>query len=152
MLTRPKTLNIHSSNFFDFTTLLTSRIISVAFYSEREKSDKFCSEALILVWSSCTCLQSTTRDLRLYFPSEGSHTHDFYALKKIHRTRPSLNPRTSDPVGSMITTGPPGSTSLLLEPVSDDGLVQRKTGISKFLFSMQKTKLSFCVTVQILQA
>ena len=30
-----------------FTTLLTSQVISVAFYSEREKSDKFCSEALI---------------------------------------------------------------------------------------------------------
>ena len=27
---------------------LTSQVISVAFYSEREKSDKFCSEALIL--------------------------------------------------------------------------------------------------------
>ena len=31
-----------------FTTLLTSQVISVSFYSEREKSDKFCSEALIL--------------------------------------------------------------------------------------------------------
>ena len=30
-----------------FTTLLTSQVISVAFYSEREKSDKFCSETLI---------------------------------------------------------------------------------------------------------
>ena len=30
-----------------FTTLLTSQVISVAFYSEREKADKFCSEALI---------------------------------------------------------------------------------------------------------
>ena len=30
-----------------FTTLLTSQVISVAYYSEREKSDKFCSEALI---------------------------------------------------------------------------------------------------------
>ena len=30
-----------------FTTLLTSQIISVAFYIEHEKSDKFCSEALI---------------------------------------------------------------------------------------------------------
>ena len=30
-----------------FTTLLTSQVISVAFYSEREKFDKFCSEALI---------------------------------------------------------------------------------------------------------
>ena len=30
-----------------FTTLLISQVITVAFYSEREKSDKFCSEALI---------------------------------------------------------------------------------------------------------
>ena len=30
-----------------FTTLLTSQVIGVAFYSEREKSDKFCSQALI---------------------------------------------------------------------------------------------------------
>ena len=32
---------------FGFMMLLTSRVISVASYSEREKSDKFCSEALI---------------------------------------------------------------------------------------------------------
>ena len=31
----------------DFTTLLTSQVISVAFYSEREKSDNFFSETLI---------------------------------------------------------------------------------------------------------
>ena len=30
-----------------FTTLVTSQLISFAFYSEREKSDKFCSGALI---------------------------------------------------------------------------------------------------------
>ena len=30
-----------------FTKLLTSQVISVTFYSELEKSDKFCSEALI---------------------------------------------------------------------------------------------------------
>ena len=30
-----------------FKTLLTSQVISIAFYSEREKSDKFCSEAVI---------------------------------------------------------------------------------------------------------
>ena len=29
-----------------FTTLLTSQVISVAFYSESEKSDKFCSKTL----------------------------------------------------------------------------------------------------------
>ena len=27
------------------------------------------------------CRESMTRDPRLYFPSEGSHTQDFYALK-----------------------------------------------------------------------
>ena len=45
-------------------------------------SDKFCSEALISAWGSFTCRKSTTQDPRLYFPSEGSHTQDFYALKK----------------------------------------------------------------------
>ena len=55
-----------------------------------------------------TCRKSTTRDPRLYFPSEGSHTQDFYSLKKVPWPRPGLNPRTSDPVASMITTGPPG--------------------------------------------
>ena len=67
-----------------FMTLLTSQVISVAFYNEREKSDKFCSEALISAWVSFTSRKSTTRDPRLYFPSERSHrpTQDFYALKK----------------------------------------------------------------------
>ena len=87
----------------------TSQVISVAFYIECEKSDKFCSEALISGWGSFTCRKFTIRDQRLYFSSEGSHPQDFYALK-IHRIRPSLNPRTSDPVASMITTGPPVST------------------------------------------
>ena len=65
-----------------FTTLLTSQVISITFYSEREKSDKVCSEALISVWGFFTCRKSTTWDPRLYFPSEGSHTQDFYVLKK----------------------------------------------------------------------
>ena len=65
-----------------FTTLLTSQVIIVAFCSERGKSDKFCSGALISAWGSFTCRKSMTRDPRLYFPSEGSHTQDFYALKK----------------------------------------------------------------------
>ena len=33
-----------------FTTLLTSQVISVAIYNDTEKSDKFCSEALILLY------------------------------------------------------------------------------------------------------
>ena len=83
-----------------FTTLLTTQVISVDFYSEREKSDKFCSEALISTWGSFTYRKSTTRDPRLYFPSEGSHTQDFHALKK------SIDPgrvwtRTSDSVYCM---------------------------------------------------
>ena len=45
-----------------FATLLTSQVISVAFYSERENYDKFCSEALILAWGSFTCRKSMTRD------------------------------------------------------------------------------------------
>ena len=60
---------------------LTSKVISVASDIEREKSNKFCSEALISAWGSFTYRKSTTRDPRLYFPSEGNHTQDFYALK-----------------------------------------------------------------------
>ena len=93
----------------DFTTLLTFQVISVAFYSEREKVDKFCSGALISACGSFMCRKSTTRDLRLYFPSEGSHTQDFYALNK------SIDPSrvwTRDPMASMITTGTPGSRYL----------------------------------------
>ena len=37
-----------------------------------------------------------------------------FTLWKIHRLRPRSNPRTSDPEESMITTGPPGSTNVLL--------------------------------------
>ena len=68
--------------FLGFTTLFN--ILGHQRHSdlEREKSDKFCSEALISAWGSFTCRKSTTRDPRLYFPSEGSHTPDFYALKK----------------------------------------------------------------------
>ena len=91
-----------------FTTLLTSEVISVAFYSEREMSGKFCSEALISASGSFTCRKSTRRDPRLYFPSDGSHS-GFLRSEKIHRPRPGLNPRTSDPVASMITMRPPGS-------------------------------------------
>ena len=62
---------------------LTSQVISVAVYIEREKSDEFCSEALISAWGSFTCRKSMTRDPRLSLPSEGSHTaQDFYALEK----------------------------------------------------------------------
>ena len=34
----------------------------------------------------------------------------FLRSEKIHQPRPGLNPRTSDTVASMITTGPPGAT------------------------------------------
>ena len=65
-----------------FMMLLTPQVISIAFYSEHEKSDKFCSKALISAWGSFMGHRSTTRDPQLYFPSEGSHTQDIYALKK----------------------------------------------------------------------
>ena len=73
---------VQSKSDLGFTTLLIYHVIGVAFYSEREKTDKFCSEALISASDSSTCRKSTTRDPRLYFPSEGSHTQDFYALNK----------------------------------------------------------------------
>ena len=90
-----------------FTTLLISQVISVAFYSERETSDKFCSEALISTCGSFMCHKSTTSDRRLYFPSEGSHTQNFYALKNLPTTAEFEPANPSDPVASMITTGPP---------------------------------------------
>ena len=65
-----------------FTMLLTSQVISVAFYSERENSDKFCSEALISAWGSFTCRKSTTRDQRLYFSSEEVILRTFTLWKK----------------------------------------------------------------------
>ena len=52
------------------------------FRLECQKGEKFCSEALISAWGSFRCRKSTTRDPWLSFPSEGSHTQDFYALKK----------------------------------------------------------------------
>ena len=51
---------------FGFTTLLTSQVISDAFYREREKSDKFCSGAPISAWGSFASRKSTARDQRLY--------------------------------------------------------------------------------------
>ena len=94
-----------------FKTLLTSQVISVFFYSEREKSDRFCSEDLIQACGSFMCHKPTTWDPQLYFPSEGSHTQDFYTLKKSIDPGRVLNLQTSDPVESMITTGPPGSAT-----------------------------------------
>ena len=87
-----------------FTTLLTSQVICVAFYNEREKSDKFCSVALISAWGSFMFSKSTTREPRLYLPSERSHSQDFYALKNSIKLRPDLNPQTSDPVASVETS------------------------------------------------
>ena len=45
---------------------------------------------------SFTCRKFTTWDRRLYFPSEGRRTEDFFA-RKIRRLRPGLNPRTRVP-------------------------------------------------------
>ena len=65
-----------------FMMLLTSQVISVTFYNEHKKSNKFCPEALILAWGSFTCRKPMTWGPRLYFPPEGSHSQEFYALKK----------------------------------------------------------------------
>ena len=88
---------------------LTSHVISTAFYSGHEKSDKFGSAALISAWGSFMCRKSTTWDQRLFFPSEGSHIQDF-STQKNPSSPAGLNAQTLDPVVSMITTGPQGST------------------------------------------
>ena len=112
--------------------------MGVASDKEREKSDKFCSEALISAWGSFTCRKSTTRDPRLYFPSKGSHTQDFYALKKIHRPRPGSNQRTSNIIFSTIfkvielswiyvyKVYPTTSISLLSRKLYDTGCSRKK--------------------------
>ena len=117
-----------------FTTLVTSQVISIAFYSEREKSDKICSEALISAWGTFTCGKSTTRDPRLYFPPEGSHNQDFLRSEKIHRPRPGLNLRTSDPVASMITTWSPGSKNM----AKNEGLPTRESLFELYLWFGQE--------------
>ena len=50
---------------------------------------------------SFTCRNFTTWDRRLYFPSEGRRTEDFFA-RKIRRLRPGLNPRTWVPKASTL--------------------------------------------------
>ena len=72
----------------------SSQVISVTFYSEHGKYNKFCSEALISAWGSFTCRESMTQDPWLYFPSKGSHTEDFYSLKK--SINPGNAPHSSD--------------------------------------------------------
>ena len=107
------------SSFLGFTSHLTSQVIIVAFYSEREKSDKFCSETLISAWGSLRAV------------NQWHETHGFsslpkevifmiFTLWKIHRLLPDLNPRTLDPVASMITMGPPGSISSIRQSQSNN--------------------------------
>ena len=115
---------------FGFTTLLISQAISVAFYSEREKSDKFFLEHLMSAWGSLTCRKSATRDPRLYFPYEGSHTQDFYALK---------NPLT--PAGFE-----PANLGFRVEKLRQEFkqcLLYRHLGF--ILISINPTNLNFCL-------
>ena len=81
-----------------FTTLLTSQVISAAFYSEREKFDKFCSEALISaeVLSRAVNLRHETHGFT-FPPKEVILRQSYlYTLKKIYRSRPGFKPRTSN--------------------------------------------------------
>ena len=110
-----------------FTTLLSSQVISVAFYSEREKSDKFCSEPLILAWGSFTCRKSTIRNPQHYFPSEVSHTQDFYALKKIHRPPTGFEPANLGSSGEYDNNGTTGVDcfgTVSLHPVNMQQVIQ----------------------------
>ena len=96
--------------FWVFTTPLTSQAISVALYSERQKSDKFCSEALFRLEVLLRAVNLRHGGLTALRPFRRKSYSGFLRFEKIHRLRPGLNPRTLDAVASMITTGPPGST------------------------------------------
>ena len=48
------------------------------------------------------CRKSTTWDRRLYFPSEGRRSEDFFSPWKIQRLRSGLNPQTWVPKASTI--------------------------------------------------
>ena len=78
----PLSNSFHTCCCWVLRHFLTSWVISVVSDIKHEKSDKFCSEALILARGSFTCRNSATRDPQLYFPSEGSHTQDFKLWKK----------------------------------------------------------------------
>ena len=54
------------------------------------------------IQGSFICRKSMTWDKRLYFPPEGRLAEDFFALKKIRRLRPGLNPQTWVPKASTL--------------------------------------------------
>jgi hypothetical protein len=106
-------------------------------------------EHLSCSWGSFTCRKFTTWDRRLYFPSEGRRATDFIALK-IHRPRPSLNPRTLGPVASTLTTTPPRAMKKLTLPTkiveSSTVCVSRATYIKRIMDIQQSPLISFNVS------
>ena len=91
-----------------FTMLLTSQVISITFYSEHEKANKFCSETLFrleVLLRAVNLLHGPTA----LFPFWRKSYSGLLRSEKICQHQPGLNPWTSEPVVSMITTGPPGS-------------------------------------------
>ena len=94
-----------------FTTLLTSRslaslsIVSVKSPTNFAQRPQFRLEILL---HTVNLRQGTHGFTSL--PKEAILR--IFTLWKSHRLRPGLNPRISDPVTSMITTEPPGSTFL----------------------------------------
>ena len=97
-------------------TLLTSQIFSVASYSEREKSEKFCSVALISAWGSFTCRKTTTWTHGFSFlPKEVILR--IFTLWKNPSTPAEFESANLGPVASMITRGPPRSTQSLIPEI-----------------------------------
>ena len=68
--------------YLDFTTLFNISGHQRRFLHWAWKVRQILLKSSISAWGSFTCRKSTTRDQRLYFPSEGIHTQEFYALKK----------------------------------------------------------------------
>ena len=98
------------------------------------KSQTNFAQSFISVWGSFMCRKSTTRDPRLYFPSKGSITQNFYSLRKSIDSGRIWTLRTSDPVASMITTRPLGSTNIYR--ISLD-LIYISLTLNRFLWGWQ---------------
>ena len=100
-----------SSRNLGFTMLLPSQAISIAFHSERKKSDKFCSDSNFSLRFFYMPQTYDTGPMAL-LPFQRKSNSGFLRSEKINQSWPGLNPRTSDPVASMISTGPSGSTRI----------------------------------------
>jgi hypothetical protein len=82
------------------------------------------------IQGSFTCRKSTTWDRRLYFPSEGTHAEDFFALKNPTASA-EFEPANLGTKGQRATSRPP-------KPLCEELSVYVKVSYMFFIFVGQK--------------